>query len=172
MGESQSFRASVGVVVINDRWDVLALERIDKAQLKAGVKKGTGQWQMPQGGLDGGEEPDEAWVRELNEEIAASKEDVEPIGVFPDWLVYELPSAERQDPSIQAKHGRGQAQKWFFVRLKPSASIRLDAGEEEFFTYRWMPLEKLAEETWEVRRPIYRRLAQHLAELRQQKQHA
>ena len=55
-----------GIVVLNDKWEVLALERIDKDALeKTGTKKGTGQWQMPQGGLDEGEEPDEAWLREL-----------------------------------------------------------------------------------------------------------
>ena len=167
MAGGQTFRANVGIVVLNEKWEVLALERIDKAQLKSGVKKGTGQWQMPQGGLDADEEPDHAWVRELKEEIDVDEEDVKLLGVYPDWLVYELPDAERKDPAVQAKHGRGQAQKWYFVRLKPTASIRLDRGDQEFMAHRWMTLGHLAEDTWQVRRAIYLKLALHLATMRQ-----
>ena len=65
MAQAQFFRANVGIVVVNDDWQVLALERIDKDALRNGEKRGTGQWQMPQGGLDKGEEPEDAWKREL-----------------------------------------------------------------------------------------------------------
>jgi putative (di)nucleoside polyphosphate hydrolase len=166
MALAQTFRANVGIVVLNEKWEVLALERIDKEQLKKGVKNGTGEWQMPQGGLDQGEEPDDAWVRELKEEINVSKRDVELLCSYPEWMAYELPEDVRRKPEVQAKQGRGQVQKWYFVRLKSGVSIRLDIGEQEFFTYRWMALGKLAEETWEIRRLIYLRLAVHLAGLR------
>lgn len=167
MPEAQTFRANVGIVVLNESWQVLALERIDKDQLKSGVKKGTGQWQMPQGGLDEGEEPKDAWLRELKEEIDVDEGDVELLGAHPEWLVYELPDTARKDARVRAKHGRGQAQKWYFARLKPNVSIRLDRNDQEFITYRWMPLGQLAEETWEIRRTIYLKLAVHLGALRQ-----
>jgi len=171
MGETQRFRANVGIVVVNEEWEVLALERIDKDALKIGLKKGTGQWQMPQGGLDEGEEPDHAWLRELHEEIHVNADDVTLIGHYPEWLAYELPRKVRDKPSVSAKQGRGQVQRWYFVRLRSAAPIRVetdDPKDQEFVAYRWMPLGQLAEETWEVRRPIYLKLALHLAGLRQE----
>jgi len=94
MAEPQRFRANVGIVVLNGKWEVLALDRIDKDALKKGEKKGTGQWQMPQGGLDEGEEPENAWKRELMEEIHVSAEDVLLLGSYPEWLAYELPKED------------------------------------------------------------------------------
>lgn len=169
MAESQYFRANVGIVVLNEKWEVLALERIDKDALNKGQKKGTGQWQMPQGGLDEGEEPEDAWKRELMEEICIGEEGVDLLGVYPDWLAYELPKEVRAKPEVRAKQGRGQVQKWFFVRLRDGAKIMLepnDPKDQEFFDYKWMSLNDLAERTWEVRRPIYRKLAQHVNELK------
>lgn len=170
MTEAQRFRANVGVVLINEQWQVLALDRIDKDQLKnVGVRMGRGEWQMPQGGLDEGEEPDHAWLRELNEEINITEQDVDLIGSYPDWLSYELPKEVRETPANKAKQGRGQVQKWYFARLKPTAVIRVetnDPEDQEFVAYKWLPLGQLAEETWEVRRRIYLKLALHLAELR------
>ena len=61
-------------------------------------------------------------------------------------------------------------QRWYFVRLRSAAPIRVetdDPKDQEFVAYRWMPLGQLAEETWEVRRPIYLKPALHLAALRQ-----
>ncbi len=169
MPEAQWFRANVGIVLVNEKWEVLALERIDKDQLKKGIKKGTGQWQLPQGGLDEGEEPDGAWLRELGEEIQVRKDDVELIGCYPDWLCYELPQAVRDDPAVKAKHGRGQAQKWYFALLKVGAVIRVETDKpqnQEFAAHKWISLGHLADETWEVRRRIYLKLALYLNQLR------
>jgi putative (di)nucleoside polyphosphate hydrolase len=169
MAKGQTFRANVGVVVLNERWQVLALERIDKKALKKGVARGTGQWQMPQGGLEDGEEPESAWMRELHEETSIRARDRDLVGSYPEWLAYELPKSIRQDPSVNAKQGRGQVQKWFFVRLPDHAKINLNPknrDDQEFFDYKWMSLKTLAETTWEVRRPIYRKLALYLAGLK------
>jgi putative (di)nucleoside polyphosphate hydrolase len=133
-------------------------------------KKGTGQWQMPQAGLDEGEEPETAWKRELREEIRASAEDVDLLGCYPEWLAYELPKEERAKSEVQAKQGRGQVQKWFFVRLKDGVKIVFEPENpenQEFFDHKWMFLDALAELTWEVRRPIYRKLALHINVLKQ-----
>jgi putative (di)nucleoside polyphosphate hydrolase len=172
MAKAQTFRANVGVIVVNDKWEVLALERIDKDALKNGVKKGTGEWQMPQGGLDVGEEPDSAWKRELKEEIGVSAKDNDLIGIYPDWLAYELPKYVRDRPEVQAKQGRGQVQKWFYVRFRAAMELVLEPEnpvEQEFCDYKWTSLKNLAEETWEVRRPIYRKLALDIDDLRNSK---
>ncbi len=153
--KAQTFRANVGIVVVNDRGEALALER---------WPKGSGRWQMPQGGIDEGEEPGEAWRRELHEETGLGEADFEFLGEHPDWLVYELPP-DKRSPRV----GRGQAQKWYFVRIRPGAEIRFDPEPgyyaPEFADAKWMPLDALAESTWEVRRPTYRKLAARLREL-------
>jgi putative (di)nucleoside polyphosphate hydrolase len=161
MAEAQRFRANVGIAVLNDNGDVLALERRDKKN----PDRATEEWQMPQGGLDLGEEPETAWSRELEEEIGVGRSDVDLLGEYPEWLAYELPKEVRAKPDVQAKQGRGQVQKWFFVRLKREAQIDLsgrNGQESEFRAYKWMPLKLLASNTWVVRRPIYQRLAEHI----------
>lgn len=169
---SQTFRANVGIVVVNDEWDVLALDRIDEDELKkSGVVRGLSQWQMPQGGLDEGEEPDKAWRRELREETHIADEHVNLIASYPEWLAYELPKEVRDEAETKAKQDRGQVQKWYFVKLDKSATIRLKPDPEknehqEFAAYKWTPLTDLAKETWEVRRPIYEKLAQFLSLIR------
>jgi 8-oxo-dGTP pyrophosphatase MutT (NUDIX family) len=123
-----------------------------------------------QGGLDEGEEPEDAWKREMLEEIHVRAEDVDLLGFYPEWLAYELPKEVWANPDVQAKQGRGQVQKWFFVRLKDGTKIVLqpeNPEDQEFFNHKWMSLDALAEQTWQVRRPIYRKLALHLNTLKQ-----
>lgn len=150
---SQSFRANVGIVVARADGCVLALERVDRP----------GQWQLPQGGLDVGEEPGDAALRELREETGISAELVEVAAEHPAWLAYELPPERRR-----TKMGRGQVQKWFLYRfLGTDADIDLvpPPGERgEFTAFRWVELGRLAEEVWEVKRPVYRALAEAWAD--------
>jgi putative (di)nucleoside polyphosphate hydrolase len=148
MSKGQTFRANVGMVVANRQGEVLALERAGRR----------GQWQMPQGGLDEGEEPVDAAWRELAEETGLTSDDVELEGEHPRWLAYELPPVARRP-----KLGRGQVQKWFLFRLRrDDVVVDLHASEHpEFDDQRWMPLSELAECTWEPRRWIYRELARH-----------
>ncbi len=145
---SQFFRANVGVVVARADGRVLALERIDQPD----------RWQMPQGGLDVGEEPAAASLRELQEETGLRAEQVELVAEHPDWLAYELPPARRRE-----RNGRGQVQKWFLYRfLGSDDDIDLTPAKgdrQEFRDFRWVDLGELAEEVWEVKRPIYRALA-------------
>lgn len=151
---SQSFRANVGIVVARSDGQVLVLERLDKP----------GQWQLPQGGLDVGEEPLDAALRELREETGIPPERVRLLAEHPDWLAYELPPERRR-----TKTGRGQVQKWFLFRfLGEDDDIRLEpaAGERgEFGAYRWVSLKTLLETVWEVRRPIYRALVEEWSDL-------
>jgi putative (di)nucleoside polyphosphate hydrolase len=150
---SQTFRANVGIAVARADGRVLALERIDQPD----------RWQMPQGGLDEGEEPVEASLRELCEETGLRKQHVELVAEHPDWLAYELPPARRRD-----KTGRGQVQKWFLYRFLGSdddIDLTPPKGErQEFKAYRWMDLVELAEGMWEVKRPIYLLLVEAWAE--------
>ncbi len=151
MGLSEFFRAGVGVVVIDRDGRVLALERSDVP----------GGWQLPQGGIDPGEEPIHAAARELEEETGIGWSSVEVLGEHPSWLAYELP------PSHQSpKTGRGQVHRWFLVRftgVDDDIDLNRSGGGREFSRWRWMPISELSTLTWEIRRPIYRTLAAHWA---------
>lgn len=145
---SQTFRANVGIVVVRADGRILALERSDTP----------GQWQLPQGGLDADEEPIDAAVRELREETGIGLGQAELLAEYPQWLAYELPPEHRR-----SRTGRGQVQRWFLLRfLGHDRDIDLAAGpggRPEFSAYRWVTFDELAEMVWEVRRPIYRALA-------------
>ncbi len=145
---SQNFRANVGIAVARADGQVLALERIDQPD----------RWQMPQGGLNVGEEPAEAALRELEEETGLRSEHVELVAEHPDWLAYELPPARRRN-----ERARGQVQKWFLYRFlgtDDDIDLTPPKGErQEFRAFRWMDLSELAETMWEVKRPIYQALA-------------
>jgi putative (di)nucleoside polyphosphate hydrolase len=144
----QSFRASVGAMVLDAGGNVLALERADA----------TGQWQMPQGGLVFGEEPLAAAKRELWEETGLGDGEIRFLAEHPDWLVYEL-------PTYSAKHGRGQAQKWFLFQLtKIDVRIDLEATKsKEFQSWKWTTLEQLCGETIEFRKGVYGKLVEHFS---------
>jgi putative (di)nucleoside polyphosphate hydrolase len=147
---AQRFRANVGAVVADARGRVLALQRSGRV----------GAWQLPQGGLDEGEEPPQAALRELEEETGLSADDVELVAEHPRWLAYELPEEFRN-----SRTGRGQVQKWFLFRLRDGTEIDLSRAEAgEFDDHKWTTLRALAAEVWFVRRDVYEQLADAFAQ--------
>jgi putative (di)nucleoside polyphosphate hydrolase len=143
---SATFRAGVGMVVLDPHGRVLALER----------SAVSGGWQLPQGGIEDGEEAADAMWRELREETGLTADDVEVRAELPEWLGYELPAEYRS-----LKTGRGQVHKWFLLRAgADDLPVRTAAMPgAEFRAWRWVDLAELAEQTVAFRRPVYRRLA-------------
>lgn len=144
------FRANVGAVVINREGLVLALERSD-------IKDA---WQLPQGGLEEGEEPFNGVRRELREETTIGPHQLEALAELSEWLAYELPKEQRT-----RKHGRGQVQKWFLFRFVGNDSeIDLSRAEaSEFSRWQWMKMADVCQKTVAFRRPIYERIAREFA---------
>ena len=145
---TEFFRASVGAMLVNAAGQVLVLQRADVAGEA---------WQMPQGGLRRGEDPQRALERELEEEIGILPEHYEVVAACTDWLAYELPELYRND-----KVGRGQVQKWFLCRFhgEPEA-IKPDGIE--FVAYEWVDRGRLIDLAVSFRRPIYERLLSDFA---------
>lgn len=115
-------------------------------------------WQMPQGGVDAGESPEDAALRELYEETSVRT--VTPLGAIDGWLHYDLP------PEIAAWRGRyrGQAQRWFAFRFDGAeAEInvkRPDGGHPaEFCEWEWSSLRRAPELVVPFKRAVYEYVA-------------
>jgi putative (di)nucleoside polyphosphate hydrolase len=149
------FRANVGVLLINRDGLVLAAER----------KKVPGAWQLPQGGINRGEEEEKAALREMREELGFSEQDIhdllQPLGTHPGWFAYQLPKE-----NWSAKTGRGQVQK-FFCYCFVGRDDRLDkvfGASQEFSAWKWIRMSDLIDEVWEVKRPVYEAVARAFLE--------
>jgi putative (di)nucleoside polyphosphate hydrolase len=142
------FRAGVGIVVLRDDGEVLAFER----------RGAPGHWQLPQGGIEAGEEVAEAARRELLEETRLGPEDVELVDEHDGWIAYQLPPG---DASV--KHGLGQVQRWFVARLRDEYDPATFRPTAEFVHARWMSMDDLITATAPFRRPTYRAVQGWLA---------
>ena len=111
---------------------------------------------MPQGGIDGDEDPAAAVFRELREEIGTDTATI--LAEHPDWLTYDLPPDIAQ--SAFAGRYRGQRQKWFALRFEGADSdIVLDRDPHpEFVAWRWVALQQLPDLAVAFKRPIYEAL--------------
>ncbi len=128
---------------------------------RAGAE-GVYQWQMPQGGMDPGETPLTAALRELEEEIGVTPDLVDVLEEAPDWYVYDFPAELRQNRRTGRYHG--QKQKWFAFRFKGRDSdIRLDTHDREFSDWRWAPLESTPALVIPFKRATYEQVAQRFA---------
>lgn len=109
-------------------------------------------WQFPQGGIDEGETPKQALLRELEEEIGTNN--VEVIAEYPHWLSYDFPEtvASKMYPFD------GQQQRYFLVRLKDNRSINIATLEPEFLDYRFVGDEELFSNVSHFKKTIYKKV--------------
>ena len=126
------YRPCVGLMLLNRQGQVFVGKRIDQT---------VEGWQMPQGGIDAGEEPRIAALRELQEETGTNNAKI--IAEMENWVTYDLP------PHLVgiAFHGkyRGQRQKWFALRfLGQDNEIDLHSHEPEFAEWKWVDMDQLA----------------------------
>lgn len=138
------YRPAVGIMLINDCGEALIARRIDMPEGEA--------WQMPQGGIDPGEDPRAAAVRELAEEIGTDKAEV--LAVSRGWLTYDLPPEIA--PRVWGGRYRGQRQKWFLMRfLGADEDINLATRHPEFDAWRWIAPDRLPELIVPFKRQLY-----------------
>ena len=158
--EDLPYRPGVGVMLFNRDGLVFIGRRLEGPE----HVDLTHSWQMPQGGIDPGEEPWPAAVRELQEETNIRS--VERIGEIADWLKYDIP----RDLVGQAWQGkyRGQTQKWFAMRFTGAESeidVAHPAGatEAEFAAWRWEPLQNVPGLVVPFKRAVYERVVREFA---------
>jgi putative (di)nucleoside polyphosphate hydrolase len=130
-------------MLVNAQAKVFAGKRIDQT---------VEGWQMPQGGIDDGEDPQTAALRELKEETGTDKAEI--IAELPDWITYDLPE-HLVGVAFHGKY-RGQRQKWFLLRFTGQDSdIDLYAHEPEFSDWKWFGMEELPGLIVPFKRPTY-----------------
>jgi putative (di)nucleoside polyphosphate hydrolase len=149
------YRPCVGVVLIGPDGRVFAGQRVDNPD---------DAWQMPQGGVDRGESPIEAALRELEEETGAPARLVEPLRESADWLSYDLP--RELAPRLWGGRYRGQTQKWFALRfLGDDADIDIRTAHPEFRAWAWMAPNALLAKIVPFKRAVYARVFDEFADL-------
>ena len=154
------YRPCVGIMLLNKDGKVW----IGRRAMKRSVQQDEpGSWQMPQGGIDEGEDPLPAALRELEEETGIS--DVEVIGKTQDWLTYDLPK-HLIGTALKGKYC-GQKQKWFAMRyLGDDSAIDLaKAEDDEFDDWRWEDAAALPDLIVEFKRPVYEQVVARFAHL-------
>src|SRR5580704_13299692 len=151
------YRPNVGAVLFNPAGLVLVARRADLPNAEGPA----GGWQLPQGGIDEGEDPRGAVLRELAEEIGTDRAEI--IGEHPEWMTYDLPP-ELIGHALGGRY-RGQRQRWFALRFQgDDADIRLDADPHpEFDAWRWAELSELPALAVPFKREIYEVLAESFA---------
>ncbi len=141
----RAYRPGVGILLVNGAGLVFVGRRID-------MPSGWPAWQMPQGGIDAGETPTQAALRELYEETGTDKAEI--VAESREWLHYDLPA-----PAAQTAWGgryRGQRQKWFLMRfIGEDIDIDLSRHEPEFDAWKWVTPAELPGLVVEFKRAVY-----------------
>lgn len=139
------YRSNVGIMMVNEKGYVFVGQRLDNNQ---------NAWQMPQGGIDAGEDPETAAYRELLEETGVKKQDVRFVASSSQWLSYDLP--EDLIPILWNGNFRGQKQKWFLFKfLGEDGDINIATEHPEFSKWKWIPKENLLKEIVPFKKSVY-----------------
>ena len=151
-GPQAGYRPCVGLMLVNRAGLLFIGER--RGVLNA--------WQMPQGGIDPGEDPRAAAMRELHEEVGTDRAELVAESRY--WYAYDLPPELR--PARWGGNYRGQSQKWFGFRFTGTdADIDIAGHEPEFVRWRWARPDEVLELAVDFKRPIYQAVLEELEDL-------
>ena len=139
-------RIGVGAIVLNKKNQVFVGKRKDNPVDK---------WQMPQGGVNEGEDLTSAMKRELNEETGI--QNIKILNEIDGWFEYELPNYLLG--KIWRGKFRGQKQKWFIVKfLGDDEEINLEKDKPEFIEWKWLDIENLPNVIVDFKKKVYEKL--------------
>ena len=146
---TKNYRPNVAAVIVSSAYPqekkIFVAERNDIS----------GMWQFPQGGIDAGETPHEALMRELEEEIGTNA--IEIIGEHPEWISYDFPKhvAKKMQPF------HGQTQRYFLVRLQDETLINLETEHPEFKDHKYVDVEDVIDVVAKFKKPVYTQVIEH-----------
>jgi putative (di)nucleoside polyphosphate hydrolase len=155
MSDDLPYRPAAGIMLLNAQNKVFVGQRIDN-KLEA--------WQMPQGGLDPGEESEAGALRELEEETGISPDLVQVVARANAELLYDLPP-EMIGKLWKGKY-RGQRQIWFVMRfLGTDADVKLETEHPEFRAWKWAEPSELPDMIVPFKRELYQNVLRAFAHL-------
>ncbi len=146
MSKEDIYRPNVAMIIVSNEYphkkDVFIAQRNDLTDI----------WQFPQGGIDEGEEVQEALFREMEEEIGTDKAEI--IAEYPEWVSYDFP------PKIanKMKPYKGQTQKYFLLKLAKDAKLNLDTKHPEFIDYKFVDVKSVLGHTAHFKQPVYEKI--------------
>jgi putative (di)nucleoside polyphosphate hydrolase len=151
------YRPCAGIMLANTEGKIFVGQRIDKAP-------DIDAWQMPQGGIDDGEDPEQAALRELVEETGISPDVVDVIARSREEYFYDLP--EELLGKIWKGRFRGQRQWWFLMRFKGvDSDINIETEHPEFSRWQWVMPDRLPVLIVPFKRRLYESLVTEFGEL-------
>ena len=154
MSKDLPYRPAAGIMLLNSEDRVFVGQRLDST---------VEAWQMPQGGIDKGEEPEAAALRELYEETGIPAHLVEIVAVAPETLDYDLP-ADLVTKLWKGKY-RGQRQHWYLMRfLGRDADVAIDTPEPEFRAWKWAEPSELPDMIVPFKRELYQNVLRAFAD--------
>ena len=138
------YRRCVGMMILNNIKEILVGRRLDHP---------SGFWQMPQGGIDENENPEEAVWREMMEEIGTNKAKL--LKVSDQWINYNIPSETLKTLPWGHKY-IGQTQKWFAFQFTGKESdINVGTNNPEFSEWKWTKIDLMVDEIVPFKRNVY-----------------
>lgn len=147
------YRPCVGLMILNPQNQVFVAKRIDTR---------SEAWQMPQGGIDEGENPQQAALREMKEEIGTDNADF--IAETQGWLEYDLP--HHLVPQLWEGKYRGQKQKWYALRyLGDDSDIDINTDTPEFTEWKWVDMAALPDIIVPFKRQLYTQIVEQFRHL-------
>tara|TARA_B100000787_G_scaffold123083_1_gene92599 strand:- start:650 stop:1120 length:471 start_codon:yes stop_codon:yes gene_type:complete len=152
MIDQEGYRPNVGIVILNKHNQVLWAKRVDEDA-----------WQFPQGGINEGENIEEAMYRELMEEVGLGPDHVKILGKTKDWLRYEVPKQwVRRDGASRYK---GQKQIWFLLKFVGNDSdvLLTNSDKPEFDSWRWDDFWSPLKEVIDFKRKVYEKALNELS---------
>ena len=149
------YRPCVGLVILDPAGRIFAGQRIDGMY---------DAWQMPQGGIDAGETPREAGLREMTEETGITPDKAVILRESREWLPYDLP--RHLVPKLWGGRFRGQKQRWLAIRFRGAdTDVNIETDEPEFRVWSWMAHDELIRCIVPFKRDIYARVFAEFGDL-------